>query len=57
MSKTIALAETPAEKIRFNVHWLQVFVMAGRGEEAESMVQKLLDVADELETTNQRENA
>jgi len=31
--------------------------MSGRGEEAESMVQKLLDVADELETTNQRENA
>jgi len=57
MNKTIALAETPAEKIRFNVHWLQVFVMSGRGEEAASMVQKLLAVADELETTNQRENA
>jgi len=57
MSKTIALAETPAEKIRFNVHWLQVFVMSGRGEEAASMIQKLFAVADELETTNQRENA
>ena len=57
MSKTIVLAKTPAEKIRFNVHWLQVFVMSGRGEEAESMVQKLLDVADELETTKERENA
>jgi len=49
MSKTIVLARTPAEKIRFNVHWLQVFVMSGRGEEAESIVQKLLAVADELE--------
>jgi len=49
MSKNIVLAKTPAEKIRFCTHWLQVFVMSGRGEEAAAMVEKLLAVADDLE--------
>jgi hypothetical protein len=52
----IVLAETPAEKIRFCCHWLRVFLLAGRDEEAAAMVEKLLAVADELETDVKEEN-
>ena len=56
MAKNIVLAETPAEKIRFCCHWLQVFLLAGRDEEAAGMVKRLLAVADELETDVKEEN-
>tara|TARA_R110002051_G_scaffold45654_2_gene92077 strand:+ start:1700 stop:1888 length:189 start_codon:yes stop_codon:yes gene_type:complete len=56
MSKNIVLAKTPAEKIRFCTHWLQVFLLVGRDEEAAGMVEKLLAVADELETDVKEEN-
>tara|TARA_R100000908_G_scaffold61441_1_gene39533 strand:- start:988 stop:1158 length:171 start_codon:yes stop_codon:yes gene_type:complete len=46
---TIDFGQNPSDKIRFCVHWLQVFVMSGRGEEAASMVERLYNLADELE--------
>tara|TARA_R110002074_G_scaffold244323_1_gene416083 strand:+ start:489 stop:647 length:159 start_codon:yes stop_codon:yes gene_type:complete len=49
MSKTITVAETPSEKIRYCVNWFQVFMVVGREKEASSMLQKLLTVADDLE--------
>ena len=49
MSKTITVAETPSEKIRYCVNWFQVFMVAGREKEAISMLNKLLIVADDLE--------
>ena len=49
MSKTITVAKTPSEKIRYCVNWFQVFQIVGREEEAVSMLKKLLTVADDLE--------
>ncbi len=43
MSKTITVAETPSEKIRYCVNWFQVFMVAGREKEAISMLNKLFD--------------
>lgn len=49
MSKTITVAETPSEKIRYCVNWIQVFIITGRNTDAANMMQKLLTVADDLE--------